>query len=217
LTDLAAKCRLPVVGKSAKKPVIGILGGVCSGKSTVASVFADLGCAVIDADAIAHELLRTGDVKKAVVNSFGEEILNEAGEIDRQKLAGVVFSEEKKLALLNGLIHPFVLRKVERLIAECDDDPRVKAIVVDMPLLVEVGWAKKCDKLIFVDCADEKRAERAKKCGFGGENQLKIRENFQISMDTKKSIADNVIDNNSGVSALAAQVAEIFSNIVDDK
>ncbi len=205
------------MGKSAKRPVIGILGGICSGKSTVAAAFANLGCAVIDADAIAHELLRTGDVYGLVVNSFGEEILNEAGEIDRHKLAGLVFCDEKKLALLNNLVHPSVLRRVERLIAEYDDDPKVKAIVVDMPLLLEVGWAKKCDKLIFVDCADEKRAERAKKAGFGGENQLKIRENFQISMDRKKAIADNVIDNNSDVSALTGQVAEIFSNIVDDK
>jgi dephospho-CoA kinase len=205
------------VGKSAKKPVIGILGGICSGKSTVAAAFADLGCAVIDADAIAHELLRTSDVQELVVNSFGEQILNDAGEIDRRKLAGVVFSEQKKLALLNSLIHPLVLREVERLIAKYDDDPRAKAIVVDMPLLLEVGWAEKCDKLIFVDCADEKRLERAEKAGFGDENQLKIREKFQISMDRKKAIADNVINNNSDVSALAGQVAEIFSNIVDDK
>ena len=106
---------------------------------------------------------------------------------------------------------------MERLISEYDDAPNVKAIVLDVPLLVEVGWEKKCDKLIFVDCPDEKRAERAKKCGFSDENQLKIRENFQISMDTKKTIADNVINNNSDVSALAGQVAEIFSNIVDDR
>ena len=205
------------MGRSAKKPVIGILGGICSGKSTVASVFADLGCAVIDADAIVHELLRTDDVKKSVANSFSEEILDNAGEIDRQKLAGIAFRDEKKLALLNSLIHPLVLRRVERLIAECNDDAEVKAVVLDMPLLLEVGWEKKCDKLIFVECADEKRAERAKKAGLGDENQVKIRENFQISMDTKKSIADNVIDNNSDVSALAGQVAEIFSNIVDDK
>ncbi len=85
-----------------------------------------------------------------------------------------------------------------------------------MPLLVEVGWAKRCDKLIFVDCKRQLRADRAKKIGLFDENPLKIKENFQISLDNKASIADNVIDNNSGFLALAKQVAEIFSHIVDN-
>jgi dephospho-CoA kinase len=85
--------------------------------------------------------------------------------------------------------------------------------VLDMPLLVEVGWDKRCDRLIFVDCDRKKRLKRAKKMGLFDENQLKVRENFQISLDKKVSIADNIIDNNSGFSALARQVADIFSYI----
>jgi dephospho-CoA kinase len=85
--------------------------------------------------------------------------------------------------------------------------------VLDMPLLVEVGWAKRCDKLIFVKCKQRIRAKRAKKMGIFNKNMLKIRENFQISLDKKESIADNTIDNNSGFSALAGQVTDIFSGI----
>jgi dephospho-CoA kinase len=87
--------------------------------------------------------------------------------------------------------------------------------VLDMPLLVEVGWHKRCDKLIFVDCEQKLRLERAKKLGFD-KKQVKIRENFQISLDNKASLADNTIENNSDFSAIAKQVTGIFSYIVDN-
>jgi dephospho-CoA kinase len=83
-----------------------------------------------------------------------------------------------------------------------------------MPLLVEVGWTKRCDRLIFVDCKQELRAARAQKKGFD-RNQSKIRENFQISLDNKVGLADNTVINNSGFSALVRQVACIFSDIMD--
>jgi len=193
---------------------MGILGGVGSGKSTVAAEFAKLGCEVIDADKIAHELLDEPVVKNKVAASFGEVILDSVGKIDHKKLADIVFVDADKLSLLNKIIHPLVLERAEELIKRAKHQNQVKAIVLDMPLLVEVGWAKRCDKLIFVECKQQLRAERAKKMGIFNENQLKIRENFQISLDKKESIADNIIDNNSGFSALAGQVADIFSGIM---
>jgi dephospho-CoA kinase len=202
------------VGESGTKPVIGILGGVCSGKSTVAAEFAKLGCAVIDADKIAHELLETKDVAEKVVAAFGTGILDSAGRIDHKKLADVVFADADKLSSLNRIIHPLVLERAEELIEKYKRQNRVKAIVLDMPLLVEVGWEKRCDKLIFVACNWKLRVERAKKTGFWDENQLKIRENFQISLDSKGNLTDNIIVNNSGFSALAKQVIDTFSYIV---
>jgi dephospho-CoA kinase len=205
-----------VVDKPKKKPIIGILGGVGSGKSTVAAEFAKLGCAVIDADKIAHELLDTKDVREKIVASFGQAILDSAGKIDRNKLADVVFSDGNKLSLLNSIVHPPVLARAERLIAQCKRQPQIRAIVLDMPLLVKVGWDKRCDKLIFVHCKQQLRVKRAKKIGIFDENQLKIRENFQISLDNKANITDNTIDNNSDFSALVRQVADIFSYIVNN-
>jgi dephospho-CoA kinase len=201
------------VNKPKKKPIIGILGGVGSGKSTVAAEFAKLGCAVIDADKIAHELLDKPAVKNKVVASFGKVILDSAGKISRRKLAGIVFADAGKIATLNRIIHPLVFKEVRELIKKANSQNKIKAIVLDMPLLVEVGWAKRCDKLIFVECKQRIRAKRAKKMGIFSKNMLKIRENFQISLDKKKSIADNTIDNNSGFSALAGQVTDIFSGI----
>jgi dephospho-CoA kinase len=202
------------VGNIGEKPVIGILGGIGSGKSTVAAEFAKLGCKVIDADKIARELLLYKKaVKEKVVGLFGRTILNSAGKIDREKLAEVVFADADKLSLINEIIHPLVLQRAQELIKQYNRQNQVKAIVLDMPLLVEVGWDKRCDKLIFVDCEQELRLDRAKKLGFD-KNQVKIRENFQISLDNKANLVDYTVENNSDFSVLAKQVVNIFSYIM---
>jgi dephospho-CoA kinase len=203
------------VGKIAEKPVIGVLGGIGSGKSTIAAEFAKLGCKVIDADRIAHELLEEPPVREKVVSLFGQAVLDSSGKIDREKLAEAAFADHQMLASLNRIIHPLALQRTQELIEQCKSQNQIKAIVLDMPLLVEVGWHKRCDKLIFVNCEKKLRLERAKKMGFD-KNQVKIRENFQISLDNKVSLADNIIENNSDFSAIAKQVTGIFSYIVDN-
>ncbi len=206
-----------VVDNVGKKPIIGILGGICSGKSTVAGEFAKLGCEVINADKIAHALLEKEEIKNKIINLFGEAAIERGGKIDSKKLADIVFADTEKLGLLNNIIHPLVLSRAEELIGQFNRQNQVKAIVLDMPLLAEVGWDKRCDKIIFVDCERRNRVTRAKKVGFFDENQLKIREKSQISLDKKVSIADNLIDNNSSLAALAKQVTKIFSCIMNKR
>jgi dephospho-CoA kinase len=203
------------VSNLGKKPVIGIIGGMYSGKSTVASMFAKLGCAVIDADSISHQLIEEKDVLTKIIRVFGKEILDEKGKINRPALANRVFSDPAKLAILTSILHPLIMVRVEELIKQCEPQPAVRAIVLDIPLLVEVGWEKRCDHLIFVDCAPPIRLERARNKGVFDADQLKIRENLQISLDKKKRIADNIVDNNSDLSGLSKQIANIFSNIMD--
>ncbi|MHC4060628.1 MAG: dephospho-CoA kinase [Planctomycetota bacterium] len=200
-----------------KKPIIGILGGIASGKSTVAAEFAKLGCKVIDADKIAKELLDEPHIKEKIVSVFGSSIVAPAGGINREKLAAIVFADADRLATLNSIVHPVVLARAQQLIEQYERQERVRAIVLDMALLVEVGWAERCDRLVFVDCKPQLRAVRAKKTGIFDENQLRMRENFQISLDRKAGLADNTVDNNSGLSELARQVAEIFSYIVSEE
>ncbi len=203
------------MGNNIKKPIIGILGGVASGKSTVAAEFAKLGCKVIDADKIVHELLQKTVVKDKITGLFGQAILDSAGKIDHRKLAEVVFTDADKLSSLNKITHPFVLERVEEFIELYNRQGGIKAIVLDMPLLAEVGWAERCDRLIFVDCKPKLRIERAKKMRGLDENQIKIRENFQISLDNKAALADNAINNNSDFQALVRQVFDVFSYIVN--
>jgi dephospho-CoA kinase len=198
-----------------KKPIIGILGGICSGKSTVAAKFAKLGCAVIDADQIAKEMLDEPAIQPKIVKLFGEKILDRMGKIDRQKLAKIVFSDPSQLAALTNIVHPPVLEKTNEMIGTYKKSD-VLAIVLDMPLLAEVGWEKRCDKLIFVACEPRIRFERAEKRGLGDENKLKIRENFQISLDKKEEMSDYILHNNSDMSELALQVSRVFNCIMNN-
>jgi dephospho-CoA kinase len=202
-----------IVSNPRKKPIIGIIGGIASGKSTVAAEFGKLGCAVISADAIVHDLLGQEPVRDEIVRQFGRGILQPSGQIDRRRLAQIVFADAEKLCLLNKMIHPRVLARTEELIAEYNQRTHVRAIVLDMPLLVEVGWVNRCDKLIFVRCEDAQRACRARQAGLLDEQGIKIREKFQISLDKKAELADNTIDNNSDFSTLVRQIQDIFSDI----
>ena len=191
-----------------KKKIIGLMGGIASGKSTVAAELAKLGCAVIDADVIAKQFLLDDDIKRQIRQKFGDEVFDDCGQIDRKKLAQKVFTCRQAVELANSIIHPPVLRKVEQLIEAHQLQP-VKAIVLDISLLVETGWDKKCDKLIFICCDEKKRLERAEKKGIFDVNELKKRENFQISLDNKRKIANYVIEN-SNLSELSKQIGNIF-------
>ena len=209
--------KLLFVNKSGKKPVIGIIGGIASGKTTVAAEFEKLGCGRIDADKIVHIFLDKDDIKSKIAESLGKEFLNKAGSIDTKKLAEIVFEDPSQLSKLNNILHPPVLARIERLIEQFNRLEQIKAIVLDVPLLLEVGWEKRCDYIIFVKCDLKTRLSRAQKTGIFTENHLRARENFQISLDRKVEIADNIVENNSGYAELARQVAKIFSYIVKNE
>lgn len=194
-----------------KKLIVGILGGIGSGKSTVAAEFEKLGCAVIDADKIAHEFLGDGDVKRQLIDAFGEGISGKKGLINHAELADRVFSSDENVGRINDIIHPLVFDRTNKLIEQYTGQEKTQLIILDAPLLVEAGWANMCDKLVFVDCDPEIRGQRAEKKGLGGDNLQKKREKFQISLDTKAKLAHYTIYNNSGLSDLADQAAYIFS------
>ncbi len=195
-------------------PVVGILGGIGSGKSTVAAEFGRLGCAVVQADVIAHEVLQRPDIREQVVRLLGGTVLDVHGQIDRKRVAAIVFADPEKLAGLNRIIHPPVMAEVERRLRAYQQDSRVPAVVLDVPLLVEVGWADRCDRLIFVACDLKARLTRSRTLTL---EEIQARENFQISLDKKANLADNTIQNDSDLSALAGQIATIFSSIVSNR
>ena len=199
-----------------RKKIIGILGGIGSGKSSVAGEFGRLGCGVIDADRIAHELLEKDEIIDRLKEAFGEGILDSNGKIQRGRLSEVVFEDQANVTKINEIIHPQVIAKAQEQIVEFNIQDKIKAIVLDAPLLVEVGWHKRCDKLVFVACKDQIRAHRNQKKGAFSIKQQKKRENFQISLDNKAKIADYIVDNNSDLSALSKQIVMIFSIIIGE-
>ena len=189
-----------------KKIIIGILGGIGSGKTTVAREFERLGCGLIDADRMAHKLLEDEHIKSQILNLFGTDICRKNGQIDRDKLGVRVFENAMNVSKIDAIIHPGVFCRCEEMIEQFNGGSDVRAIVLDMPLLVESGWDKRCDKLVFVQCDEEIRYKRIEKHYLLSGNNIKKRENFQISLDKKADIAQYTVSNNSDLSVLTEQV-----------
>jgi dephospho-CoA kinase len=196
-----------------QQPIIGLVGGIGSGKSTVAATLATLGCGVVDADRIARDLLSEVPIQQKLAHLFGQDTVTPDGKVDRARLAQIVFHNPDQLEQLDTLLHPRILQTCEQQIETYRQMPEIQAIVLDMPLLVEVGWDKHCDHIIAIVSDWAVRLERGKKKGLDA-SALKLREKFQISLDKKVALADNRVVNNSDLSSLVRQVTEIFSNIV---
>ena len=192
--------------------VIGITGNFGTGKSFVASIFRESGAQVIDADKVAHEVIGKGSpgYRKAV-RIFGKGILGRKGNIDRKELAGIVFSDRKKLKILNSIIHPAVITYIRKRIKKAHGNALV---VIDAPLLIEAGLAGILDSLIVVKCSREKQINRCMgKFKMKKEEVVKRIQN-QMPMSRKIRLADFVIDNNGTKSQTKKQVLKILKEMV---
>jgi dephospho-CoA kinase len=199
------------------KPVIGLLGGVGSGKSAVARLFAREGCAVIDSDAAAHEALQSPGVQDELRRWLGASIFDGPAHVSRKALAAVVFSDPEKLRRLNGIIHPRVGQRRDELMAAYLNNPQVKAIVWDTPLLVETVLHRECDRLVFVSVPLEIRLARINRTRGWGPEELQRRENLQFTLDKKAALADYVVDNSGDEIASLGQVQRVLSHLFQVK
>lgn len=196
------------------KPVIGIAGGIGSGKSTIARMFGDMGCAVIDSDALAREALETPFVKNALRVWLGESVVKPDGSIDRKAVAAKVFSDPVQIKKLNALVHPLVKEMRDERMPGFMADPKVKAIVWDTPLLFEVGYDQECDVIVFVKVPREERLSRlAARRGWDA-GELDRREKLQFPLDKKESVADYCIDNSNSEASSITQARHVFSQIL---
>ncbi len=192
--------------------IVGLAGGVASGKSTVAGFFRQLGASVIQADRLGHEVLREEQIKNQIRAIWGEKVF-EAGEINRSALATVVFDPAKSqdaLTQLERITHP---RIRERIWAEIDASKLASdlAIVLDVPLLFEAGWDEVCDKIVFVNVDSEIRRSRALARGWS-EQHWEMRESRQISIAEKKRGSDVVVDNSGDSDATFRQIKLLWTN-----
>jgi len=200
--------------KSTRKPVIGILGGIGAGKSTVASEFAALGCALVDGDAIGHELLATAEVKDLLRQRWDDEIFGGGGRVDRAALGDIVFGSPDEMKALNGIMHPRIRRLIQQRISDAMTDDNVKGVVLDAAVALEAGWDDLCTHLVFVDAPRGLRAARSGALRGWDRHAWRMREKSQIPLDTKAARCYYTLDNSSSVSFLREQIRELFSEIV---
>uniref|UniRef100_A0A1J3F1N9 Dephospho-CoA kinase n=3 Tax=Noccaea caerulescens TaxID=107243 RepID=A0A1J3F1N9_NOCCA len=193
--------------------IVGLTGGIASGKSTVSNLFKASGIPVVDADVVARNVLKRGSGGwKRVVAAFGEEILLPSGEVDRPKLGQMVFSDQSKRQLLNKLMAPYISSGIFWEILK-QWAKGAKVIVVDIPLLFEVKMDKWTKPIVVVWVSEETQLERLMERDGLSEEDARNRVRAQMSLDLKRSKADVVIDNNGGLDELNQQFNKVLSEI----
>lgn len=191
--------------------VIGLVGGIGSGKSTVAGMLAELGCIVVDADKNAKEALDLPRVRDELVKWWGPRILNSQGMVDRKSIANIVFSDVTQRSRLESLVHPIVKSTRAELIGRATLEGK-PGVVIDAPLLFEAGSDKECDAVLFVDCPYQQRLARIASRGWS-EQELQRREAAQLPLEEKKTRSTQVIVNDAGLDELRGRVQTAFANI----
>lgn len=194
-------------------PVIGLLGGVGAGKTTVAQMFAEEGCRVVDADAIAHEVLRDEDVKAAVREAFGDEVFAADGEVDRDRLGRRVFADAQRRKALEGIVHPLILARMREEV-EAAGAAGPSAVVIDAPLILEKGLATWCDYMVYIRASATIRRRRLRQARGWSRSEIQQREASQISLKTKRGRADTIIDNAASPEHTREQVRQILARLV---
>lgn len=186
-----------------------LVGGVASGKSTVARAFEALGAVVVDADAEGHEVLKDAQVRQEIRQAFGD-VFAADGSVDRAKLGAAVFGDAAKLERLNAITHPRIRARTQaRLDAALQSD--AKAVVLDVSLLLESkAYEGKYDVLVYVACPEEERERRAEAKRGWKRGELQKRQQHQLSLDTKRALADAMIDNGGTEEATKQQVQRLW-------
>jgi dephospho-CoA kinase len=196
--------------------VIGIVGGVASGKSAATDCLRELGAETIDADRLGHEALRSADVQEAARRRWGEQVFTSDGQIDRSALAKIVFGQsaeaQAERAFLERLTHPKIKEAIDRVIDEARRRG-AKALVVDAAVMIEAGWSDRCDPIVFVDAPRETRLARAKQRGWS-ESEFERREAAQVSLDEKRGHADVTIDNSGSIESTRRQLEQFWRDRV---
>ncbi|MFD3683448.1 dephospho-CoA kinase [Nocardiopsis sp. NPDC058631] len=193
---------------------VGLTGGIGSGKSTVSSALAAYGAAVVDADAIAREVVEPGTPGlAAVVAEFGEQVLAPGGGLDRPRLGEVVFADEGRLAALNAIVHPLVAQRSAELMEEAVASG-VEVVVYDVPLLVENGLGSLYDVVVVVDAPDGVRVERVVENRGVPREQVWARIRAQADRDTRLAAADVVVDNSGSPEELRERVARLWEDLL---
>lgn len=194
--------------------VIGVVGGVASGKSLVTDCLARCGASVLNADLVGHEVLREPEVIAALTQRWGPGVLDPNGQIDRRAVARIVFAPgaEAEKAFLESISHPRIAQRLRDQLDAWRKAGNVDVVVLDAAIMLETGWATACDEIWFVDTPAEVRQERAKQRGWT-EDQWKAREAAQWPVAKKRAAATRVIDNQGTPEETCRQVRQLLEQV----
>jgi dephospho-CoA kinase len=194
--------------------VVGLTGGMCCGKTTVTSMFAELGCLIIDADLISRKLVEPGEASyKRIVKFFGKEILHKDGTLDRKKLGSIIFEDPAKRKVLNSILHPSIIREEERMIREAREKGSHQIAIVSAALMIEAGSYKQFKKIIVVHCTRELQIQRIMKREKISRREALQRISSQLSTTEKRKYADYVINTSGPFTQTRKQAVMIYEKL----
>lgn len=197
-------------GTTPTRMVVGLIGGIGSGKSSVAAVLHRYGGRIIDADQIGHQVLREPEVRQAIADRWGPDLLDTDGSVNRRKLATIVFASPGERQALEALVHPRIGQSIRQQVDQLAADPACRFIVLDAAIMLEAGWSGACDRLIFVESSRQERFDRVARQRGWSEQQLLEREQAQLPLSEKASRADHVLSNNGSLEQLEQQVVQLL-------
>lgn len=192
------------------KMVIGLIGGIGSGKSQVAAAFARRGGCIIAGDQLGQAALRDPDIRARVAQRWGADVLDEHGEINRRRLAAIVFADPAELKALEALTHPWIRGRIQADIEAARRDPAVPLIVLDAAIMLEAGWNEVCDRLVYIEAPRGLRLERVARQRGWSEKEVAAREQAQLPLTAKANRADHVIENSATLDHLDRQVDDLL-------
>lgn len=193
---------------------VGLTGSIATGKSYVCDIFRELGCQVLDADVAARDVASPGTPGLSkIAEEFGPEVINAAGELDRAKMAGIVFADEQKRLLLNSIIHPLVFEAQNQWLSEREVEDPDGIAIVDAALLIESGGYKRFTRLIVVWCEPAIQLQRLRLRDDLPETDAKKRIAAQMPQEEKKRYADFLIDTSNGFEDTRRQVVEVYEKL----
>lgn len=193
---------------------VGLTGSIAVGKSYVTSIFAELGCHVLDADETAREVVLPGSPGlEAVAESFGREVLNPDGTLNRQRLGELVFGDEEKRRQLNQILHPFIIARQDEIMREWEREDPDGIGIIDAALMIESGGYKRFDKLIVVHCRPEVQLERLMSRNGLSREDAEARINSQMPQAEKQKFADFLIDTSDGFESTRSRTVEVYKEL----
>ena len=194
--------------------LVGLTGGIASGKSLVANILRDLGAYILDADEISHELIKSGSKAwKEIVNRFGPEVLREDKEIDRPRLAQIIFSDPEKRLELNGVLHPLIFTEEELRRKEIAEMDPAAIVVFVAPLLIECNAHELVDKVILVYVNKNTQIKRLMERDGLGRKEAIMRVDSQIPLSAKRGYADYIIDGRAKKEEIEEELRRIYTEL----
>lgn len=194
--------------------IIGLTGGIATGKSQSSKVFKKLGCYIIDADKLSKDLtVKDGKCLKDIIGTFGTEVLNDDGSLNRKKLGSIVFNDKQAKIELERIIHPHIIRKTNEIIAK---KYKSTDIIVDAPLLFEVGLDRICDKVIVIYAQYHLQIKRFMKRDNISKEEAEKRIASQMPIEDKMKLADITIDNSSTIAELNKNIKAVYKELKKD-